>query len=305
MVSLPVQFYLKDQLHLGPQPVALFGAVAAIPLYLGFTCGFLRDRWRPLGRGDRGYFLILAPAGILAYVWMACGAVTYGRLLAAVLLTTLLFQVLLTSVNGLLTSVAQRRLMTGRLGAVTQIVGVVPGVVAALLGGWLVSRSSARGIFVIAACMTAAFLAQAFWKPKAVFAGEPDHAPRNAGGFREVLRLARHRPIWPAAAISLIWNFGPGFQTPLFFHLTDPLKFSGDAVGVFTALLAISFVPTALLYGFACRRRSLRSLLWWGTAFAVPQALPILLCHSYGGTWRRQWQSACSEASPAPRTSIC
>ena len=53
LVSLPLLFWLKDGLGLTPQSVAVFEAVALAPLYFGFLFGFLRDRWRPLGRNDR------------------------------------------------------------------------------------------------------------------------------------------------------------------------------------------------------------------------------------------------------------
>ncbi len=59
--SLPVTFFLKEKLHLGPQKMAVFGALTQIPTYVGFLFGFLRDRWRPFGKGDRGYMMITMP----------------------------------------------------------------------------------------------------------------------------------------------------------------------------------------------------------------------------------------------------
>src|SRR5947207_368023 len=42
--AIPIQFYLKDHLHLLPASIALFGLVSGIPHYLSFVFGFVRDR---------------------------------------------------------------------------------------------------------------------------------------------------------------------------------------------------------------------------------------------------------------------
>src|SRR5262245_58712470 len=58
LANLPVTFILKDQLQLKSSTASLFWALIDIPLYVGFAFGFVRDRWRPFGWGDRGYFLL-------------------------------------------------------------------------------------------------------------------------------------------------------------------------------------------------------------------------------------------------------
>jgi hypothetical protein len=38
--------------------LAEFRLVAAIPLYLSFVFGFIRDMWNPFGMRDRGFMLL-------------------------------------------------------------------------------------------------------------------------------------------------------------------------------------------------------------------------------------------------------
>lgn len=280
IATVPIQFYVKEQLHLGPQAAALFGAIIALPLYVGFLFGLLRDRWQPFGRGDRGYLLLAAPPAALSLVWLAAGQITYARLLIGVLLFQALLQLLLTATQALTTAVAQRRLMTGRLGVVSMLSLSVPVALAALTGGWMVHRISAPGVFGVTAGILTSVFALAFWKPGSVYG---EKMPIRTGQERiwtALRRLVRHRPLWPAVLILLLWNFSPGFQTPLFYYFTDRLKVSGDVYGLYVAVFMLSFLPTSVLYGALCRRQPLWRLLGWGTAFAVIQVLPILLCRT-------------------------
>ena len=90
------------------------------------------------------------------------------------------------------------------------------------------------------------------------------------------MRLVRHRPIYPALLIWLLWNFAPGSTTPLQYHLQNTLHATDAQWGQWNAIFAASFIPTFIVYGLLCRRLALKTLLWWGTALAVPQMVPLL-----------------------------
>src|SRR3979409_2290444 len=52
LIDIPISFLLKNKLHLQAHEVANFRLIAAIPLYLSFVIGFIRDIWNPLGMRD-------------------------------------------------------------------------------------------------------------------------------------------------------------------------------------------------------------------------------------------------------------
>src|ERR1035437_6876981 len=58
LIDIPVSFFLKNRLHLTAHEVANFRLVAAIPLYLAFAFGFVRDIWNPLRMRARGLLLL-------------------------------------------------------------------------------------------------------------------------------------------------------------------------------------------------------------------------------------------------------
>src|SRR6201999_2793384 len=58
LIDIPISFFLKNKLQLKAHEVANFRLLAAIPLYLSFVFGFIRDSWNPFGMGDRGFMLL-------------------------------------------------------------------------------------------------------------------------------------------------------------------------------------------------------------------------------------------------------
>jgi MFS family permease len=274
IAAIPISYFLKDRLHLSPVQMAVFLAVASIPIYAGFVFGFMRDRLRSARWGDRQYLFAggLAAAGV--YLWIATSTIDYSKLLFLVFIVVILYVVIFAAAQALMTGVAQAHGMTGRLSVVFGFGYFTPAVISAFAGGWLVAHASVRGTFLIAAGVTLVIAMQSFWRLEA--ASDFERLLTGAeGGFAAVRRLLRHRPLWPAAAIFFLWNFSPGWGTPMFYHLTEHVRISSELFGTFTALQSLFFLPTTLLYGALCVRVPLSRLLWWGTIVAILQG-PIM-----------------------------
>ena len=69
--DISTSYMLKDRLHATASEVSSFRIYSAIPVYLSFLFGFIRDRWSPFGLRDRGYLLIFGPVTAVAYAWLA------------------------------------------------------------------------------------------------------------------------------------------------------------------------------------------------------------------------------------------
>jgi MFS family permease len=274
IAAIPINYFLKDRLHLSPVRLALFLAIASIPVCAGFLFGFIRDRWRSANWGDRQYLFTCACVAAGGYLWLGTSTIDYFKLLSAVFVVVIAYVMIFASAQALMTGVAQAYGMTGRLSVVFGFGYFTPAVISALAGGWLVAHASVTGTFLIASAVTIVIAIQAFWRLKAASEFESDLGPREKG-FAAVKRLIRHRPLWPAAAIYFLWNFGPGWGTPMFYHLTEHVGISSELFGTFTALQSLFFLPTTLLYGFLCTRAPLSRLLWWGTIVAILQG-PIM-----------------------------
>jgi predicted MFS family arabinose efflux permease len=123
----------------------------------------------------------------------------------------------------------------------------------------------------------------AAWKPRSVFDNVHTEQGTDAHPLKDLRRLVRHWPIYPALLIWLLWNFAPGAVTPLQYYLQNTLHAEDAQWGQWNAIFAASFIPTFMVFGLLCRKFPLKTLLWWGTVVAVPQVVPLLFIHSVTG----------------------
>lgn len=283
LIDIPVSFFLKNRLHLTAHEVANFRLSAAVPLYLSFVFGFIRDMWNPLGMRDRGYMLLFGGASALLYVCFAFTPLTYVTLLAAIVLLTASFLFVASAQNGLTSTIGQQHAMTGEVSAVWNVFLSIPTVGALLIGGTLSGMledknpdQAIRILFFVGATIMATVALYALWKPAEVFDNVRVEGGVDGHPLKNLARLARHWPIYPAMLIWLLWNFAPGSTTPLQYHLQNTLHATDARWGQWNAIFAASFIPTYIVYGLLCRRFPLKTLLLWGTVLAVPQMVPLL-----------------------------
>ncbi len=290
LIDIPVSFLLKNKLHLQAHEVATFRLVAAIPLYLSFVFGFIRDSWNPFGMRDRGFMLLFGATSAALYGLFALTSLGLSTLMLAVIALTVSFLFVAGAQNGLTAALGQQHAMTGQISALWNVVLSIPTMAALLAGGMLSDAlehqggdQAVRTLFLVGAAIMATVALYALWRPREVF--DNVHAEETVGRhpIADLKRLVRHQPVYPALLLWLLWNFAPGSTTPLQYHLQNTLHASDAQWGEWNAIFAASFIPTYVIYGILCRRVALKKLLWWGTLIAVPQMVPLLFIHSVTG----------------------
>ena len=287
LINIPISFFLKNKLHLTAQELADFRLVAASPIYLSFVFGFIRDIWNPFGMRDRGFMLLFGASTAGLYVFFAFTPVSFGTLLAANLLLTTSFLFVASAQNGLTSTIGQQHAISGQVSAVWNIFTSIPNTAALLLGGSLSAvlesenaERAARMLFLGGAAIMALIAAYAALRPKCLFDNLRNERIAAVEPAKDIRRLLRHWPIYPALLIWTLWSFAPGSETPLQYYLQDTLR-GGDAQwGQWNAITEASYIPTFILFRLLCRRFPLKDLLFWGTIVAVPQMVPLLLAHS-------------------------
>ena len=284
LINLPVLFILKDRLHSTPEAVAIFEAVTLIPAYAAVLFGVVRDRWNALGRRDRGFFILSAPAAIACYLWLAAMPLSYANLLGGVTAAMIAYQMLDAATAALVTTVGQREAATGRLSALNETIETVVSIVSVVAGGWMVSHLATRTIFALGAALTLPILVQAFWSPAAIFpkrsADESEHELESLREFFQKL-IPESRKLWPVAAVLVLYNFSPGWYTPLLYFLTDKVHLSSEAFGICRAVQHGGILVATTAYGALCGRWTLRKLLWLAISINIA---PGFLYLAIGGT---------------------
>jgi len=281
LLDFATSYMLKDRLHASPDEVAAFRLVTGIPIYLSFAFGFVRDLWNPFGMRDRGYFLLFAPITAAIFLWMAFTQISYIGLVAGMFLAMASFRFVSAAYQGLMALVGQEKMMSGRLSALWQIISSLPYILGAVASGWVAENLDPKTTFILAAGLSLALMAFAWWRPAAVFTKAYDQpAAQGSTLWGDIKRLVSHRAVYPAVLINFLFSFAPGANTPLQFYLSNKLHASDQIYGDYYAIFVIAFVPMFFLYGWLCKRVNLRNLLWWGTIISVPQMVPLAMIHS-------------------------
>jgi hypothetical protein len=281
LLDIPTSYMLKNILHATASRIAEFRLLTGIPFYLGFVFGMVRDLWNPFDRRDPGYFRLFVPVMVLVLVWMGYSRTTYAGLLIGMLLAMISYSFLSAAFQGLMALIGQEALMSGRMSALSNIFLFLPVGAAYFASGFMTEHLTPRQVFLMVVALTATLSIFGFWKPRSVFTHAYDnpHA-KGTNFFGDVMRLLKHRAIYPVVLINLLWNFTPGSFTPMQFFLTNQLHASDAIYADFTGLYNLFFLPPILLYGFLCTKFPPRKLLLWSVIIGVPQFIPMAFIHT-------------------------
>ena len=92
----------------------------------------------------------------------------------------------------------------------------------------------------------------------------PDQPPSNGASFLIV------------AAFIFLYYFSPGLATPLYYHMTDELKFSQAYIGILSSIAAGGWVVGALLYRRFLENLSMKKLLYLSIVLGTVTTLVLL-----------------------------
>lgn len=287
LIDIPIQFFLKNRLHLSAHELAGFRLISAAPLYLSVVFGFARDRLNPLHRRDRGFLILFGFSTALIFTVMAFTPISYFTLLMGVVIATSSFLLVDSAKAGILYTLGQQQVMSGQMSTVWNIVESMPFLISFLIGGALSqglegqrADMAARILFLVGAGIMTAIGLYGVLRPKVVFDSLKDERDLSATPLSDLRRLVKHWPIYPALMIWFLWDFAPGAQTVMQYYISNTLHASDAVWGEYNAIFVAGFIPTFLLYGYLCPRVSLKTLLFWGTVVGAPQMLPLLFIHS-------------------------
>ena len=279
LARIPLQFLLKDHLHVGPVAMAKFFAVVGLAWYFKPVAGLLCDGI-PLWGSRRRNYLMLAGLGS-GLLWAVLGVVPhqYNPLLRT-LVGANAFAVLASSAaGGLLVEAGQEQGLTGKLGALRETIISGSSLLAQPVGGFLAAREFGLTCGIGAALFLGLVPAVFFFLPEA-------KAAPFTGSFWGTLKerfgpVFQSRALWLAALFIFLERLSPGLGQPLFFYQTGTLHFSPQFIGGVGALSSAGAIVGALAYGWLCARLPLSRLLPLGMALSALGTLLFLGYHSH------------------------
>jgi predicted MFS family arabinose efflux permease len=276
VVWQPLTHFLKEAHGWSPVEISASLAVLDVPWVVKPLYGLVSDFLPLAGYRRRPYLLLASIAAIAGFAWVGMLSAPAG-IIPALVVTSVAMAVASTVCGGLLVENGQRLNASDAFVNQQWLWFNVAIVVTSVLGGWLIEVLSAGDALRVAAWIAGA-------SPLAVIASlrlvHEDRAAIDRAAFvlgaRALLAAFRSRDLWLIAAFLFCYYFNPLFGTPLYFEVTDRLKFSQGFIGLLSAVTAMGWIAGGLLYRFALWRLARRPLLNLSLIFGVLSTLAYL-----------------------------
>ncbi len=95
--------------------------------------------------------------------------------------------------------------------------------------------------------------------------------------FRALLASLRRRELWLVGRFLFLYYFNPGFGTPLYYYMTDELRFSQQFIGFLGAVSSAGWIAGALIYRWGLRGMTSQGLLYLSILCGAAATLLFLL----------------------------
>ena len=262
LIAQPLNYFLKQTFGWTPVQVTAYLTILNLPWIIKPVYGIVSDFLPLFGYRRKAYLVIANAAGAAAYCWVT-QITAPGQLVFVLLLTAYAMAISSTLCGAILVENGQR------LGASDAFVNQqwlwfnIAALASGFIGGQLVERlSPAAALHTAAAIIAVAPLAVVFtpWflisEPKSCI----DFAEMKKT-FASLLAAFSLRELWFVGAFLFLYYLSPGLGTPLYYHMTDDLKFSQEYIGILGSISSGGWIVGALLYRRFLKGITARTLL--------------------------------------------
>jgi predicted MFS family arabinose efflux permease len=95
--------------------------------------------------------------------------------------------------------------------------------------------------------------------------------------FQSVVSALKSPKLYLVALFLFLYSFAPGFGTPLYYFMTDELKFSQSYIGILGSIASAGWIVGALAHRWFLQRMNSRALLYFSIVFGTLSAASFLL----------------------------
>jgi MFS family permease len=249
LIAQPLTYYLKEVFGWTPVQVAAWLTILQLPWIIKPVYGIVSD-FVPLFGYRRKAYLILAN-GMAATAFFLVTQVNTPQLLILILSVTAYAMAISSALSGaVLVENGQRLHQSDAFVNQQWLWFNVAAVVSAFLGGELVAHFSPQGAVHVAALVIGVAPFAAIFGTLFLLEEKPSRLDfvelKNA--FRGLLAAFTNRELWLIGLFLFLYYLNPGFGLPLYYYMTDTLKFSQAFIGILGAVNSIGWIVAALLY---------------------------------------------------------
>jgi MFS family permease len=278
LIAQPLNYYLKQIFGWTPVQVSAYLTILNLPWIIKPVYGIVSDFLPLFGYRRKAYLVLANAAAAVAFGWVT--QITQpGQLIFVLLLTAYAMAISSTLCGAILVENGQR------LGASDAFVNQqwlwfnIAALASGFIGGQLVERlSPAAALHAAAAIIAVAPLAvvSTGW----FLINEPKRRidlPEMKRTFASLLIAFTLREIWFVGAFLFLYYLSPGLGTPLYYHMTDELKFSQEYIGILGSISSAGWIVGALLYRRFLKGITAKTLLNLSILFGTLTTAAFLL----------------------------
>ena len=249
LIAQPLTYYLKTSEGWTAAQIAAFTSLLYVAWIIKPLYGLISDFVPLFGYRRKSYLVLANIAAVVGFVW-ATRLSAPSVLFFALTITTYAMAISSTLCGAVLVENGQRLHTSSRFINQQWLWYNIAGMAAAVAGGQLVQHLSPQealhGAAAIVAITPAVIIAAALLlvperKVSINIQGMKD-------SFESLKSSLKRRELWLIAGFLFLYNLSPGLSTPLYFTMTDTLRFPQSYIGILSSISALGWIVGALLY---------------------------------------------------------
>jgi MFS family permease len=262
LIAQPLNYYLKQTLGWTAVQVAAYLTILNLPWIIKPVYGIVSDFLPLLGYRRKSYLILANATATAAYCWVT-QITEPSQLVFALLLTADAMAISSTLCGAILVENGQKFGTSDAFVNQQWLWFNIAALASGFLGGQLVERLAPDdALHAAAAIIAVAPLAVVFtgW----FLISEPKtriDLPEMKQTFASLLVAFTLRDLWLVGLFLFLYYLSPGLGTPLYYHMTNGLRFSQEYIGILGSISSAGWIAGALLYRRFLKGITARSLL--------------------------------------------
>ena len=277
IIFQPLNYYLKD-IGWTPLQVTAYLAILNFPWIIKPVFGLVSDFIPLFGYRRKSYLIISSICAVGAYAWIARLSEPSEFALLLVL-TSFAMATASTLCGALLAENGQSFRLSSTFVGQQWLWFYIAIMASSFVGGELVQRLTPLSALQAAATVAAIAPIAVILASVFLLSERKSRANRLEMQltFHSIVAALRSPKLYLVALFLFLYSFAPGFGTPLYYFMTDELKFSQSYIGILGSIASAGWIAGALVHRYFLSKMSSKSLLYLSIVLGTLAAASFLL----------------------------
>jgi MFS family permease len=277
VVFQPLNNYLKV-IGWTPVEVTAYLAILNFPWIIKPVLGLVSDFVPLFGYRRKSYLIVSSVCAVGAYAWIA-RLTEPGEFALLLVLTSYAMATSSTLCGALLAENGQSYRLSSTFVSQQWLWFYIAIMASAFVGGALVERLAPLSALQAAAAIAAVASTAIVFASLFLLDESKSRASRleMRRTFQSIVTAAKSTKLYIVALFLFLYSFAPGFGTPLYYFMTDELKFSQAYIGILGSIASAGWIAGALAYRWFLQKMSSKALLYLSIVLGTLAAASFLL----------------------------